>query len=112
MRLVNEDLGNVRQSSHGDHGSAGETCLTTLTVPQPRNEVVRRQLCQKELDSARRPDARLSSDRCRLDGWVLARAAKLLYRASKEGDYKSGHKAEIRDPKSVECPVDFTGGAV
>jgi len=69
------------------------------------------QLCQKELDSARRLDARFCSDRCRLDGWVLARAAKLLFRASKEGNYKSGHKAKIRDPKSVECPIDFTGGA-
>jgi len=45
------------------------------------------------------------------DGWVLVRAAKLLFRASKEGDYKSGHKAEIRDPESVEWPIDFTGGA-
>jgi len=48
MRLVNEDLGNVRQSSHGDHGSAGETCLTDVNGFQNREmKWCGYQLCQK-----------------------------------------------------------------
>lgn len=67
MRLVNEDLGNVRQSSQGDHGSAGETCLTDVNGFQNREmKWCGNQLCQKELDSARRPGARFCSGRCRL----------------------------------------------
>jgi hypothetical protein len=65
------------------------------------------QLRQKELDSTRRPDAWFCSDRCRL----RVGGGEASFRASKEGDYKSRYKAEIRDPESVKCPIDFTGGA-